>query len=252
VVSLTVQVLLDGGTDRPGGPFPLTGMPALAELARTGTVADCDWLDPGVPVGSETAIASILGWRPSGPVDRGAVEAAARGLTGAMRRIDLPGGHRLLVGAGCRLEAAGPLRIWPAGAIPPRILNSDTVIIGAPGAATGLGALMGARTVIPDGVTGLPGSPLSAKTAAAVAAVHGGARRVLVHIGGADSAGHARDRNAKRAVLAAADAEVIAPLAALLEQRPGARLEVGADHGTDPDSGEHVGGPQPWVFWSAR
>ncbi|WP_249010710.1 hypothetical protein [Conexibacter sp. DBS9H8] len=247
-----VQVILDGATDRRGGPLPLALMPALADLARTGTVAERDWLDAGVPVGSETAIASILGWRPSGAVDRGAVEAAARGLTGPMRRIDLPDGHRLLVGTEHRLEATGPLRIWPSGAVPPRILDADTVVVGAPGAATGLGTLMGARTVIPEGVTGRPGSPLAAKTAAAIAAVHDGARRVVVHVGGADSAAHDRDRAGKRSVLATADTDVIAPLAALLAGRPGARLEVGADHGTDPGSGEHVGGPQPWVLWSAR
>jgi 2,3-bisphosphoglycerate-independent phosphoglycerate mutase len=248
---VTVQVILDGATDGPGESLDLTLMPALAQLAATGETRWLDPLDPGVPVGSETAIASLLGWRPSGGVDRGRVEAAARGLTAdRVRRVDLRGGHRLLVLGDARLESDAVSRIWPGGLTPPRILDASTVVVGAAGAATGLGALMGATSVVPSGATGAPGSDLAGKTNAALAALRQGARRIVVHVGGADTAAHGRDRAAKRAVLTVADREVIAPLVSAVGERAG-RIEVGPDHGTDPDTGEHIGGPVPWIVWSA-
>lgn len=249
-----VLVILDGATDAEREPLDMHQMPALRRLAREAGVRWLDLLDPGVPVGSETAIASLLGWRPSGPVDRGLVEAAARGWHPApgehVWRVDVDG-HRVLVfAAALRLSARAPLRVWPAGLRPPRILDARTVVIGAPGAATGLGALMGARTITPAGATGRPGSDLRAKRSAALAALAGGAQRVVVHVGGADEAAHARDPHAKAAVLRAADVELIGPLAQVVGARRG-RLQVGPDHGCDPRSGEHVGGPVPHVVWSA-
>lgn len=251
---VNVLVILDGATDRGGAPLDLHEMPALRALSAEGETCWLDLLDPGVPVGSETAISSLLGWRPSAAVDRGLVEAAARGLGPApgehVWRVDV-GPHRMLVFADePRLSAAVPLRLWPAGLRPPRILDRRTVVVGAPGAATGLGALMGAHTVVPPGATGRPGSDLAGKRRAALAAVRDGAERVIVHVGGADEAGHARDRAAKAAVLREADRELIGPLGAIVAERNG-RIQVGPDHGCDPDTGEHVGGPVPHIRWNA-
>ncbi|MBO0769765.1 MAG: hypothetical protein J2O48_13870, partial [Solirubrobacterales bacterium] len=119
---MNVEVILDGATDHEGDVLEL---PALR-----GELYWRELLDPGVPVGSETAIASLLGWRPSGAVDRGLVEAAARGLGwDAARRVDFEGGHKLLVSGG--VEVGGPVtRVWDGGERPPEVLDRSTVVIG--------------------------------------------------------------------------------------------------------------------------
>jgi 2,3-bisphosphoglycerate-independent phosphoglycerate mutase len=252
---VNLLVILDGATDPPPTTLEEASMPALDRLAEGGETDWLDLLDPGVPVGSETAIASLLGWRPDGPVDRALVEAAARGLEPAagerVWRVDLEPGHRLLVfgdGDSPRVDAAGVVRVWHDGQRPPRILDASTVVVGAAGAATGLARLMGATAVVPPGATGRPGSNLAAKRAAALAAIDAGADRVVVHIGGADEAGHAGDRAAKIAVLEQADREIVGPLAELVCAR-GGELQVCVDHGCDPATQAHVAGPVPRVRW---
>jgi 2,3-bisphosphoglycerate-independent phosphoglycerate mutase len=253
-------VILDGASEAPEvlpSSLELADTPALDRLARSGARGWCTPLDPGVPVGSETAIASLLGWRPTGAVDRAAVEAAARGLTAAPGerawRIDLAGGHRLLLFAPPPLpELSSPaaITVWPDGDLPPRILDDSTVVIGARGAATGLARLMGARAVVPPGATGRPGTNLAGKRDAAVAAIDAGAERVVVHVGAPDEASHARDRAAKIAAIEQADRELIGPLAGAVAE-VGGTLVVCPDHGCDPWTGEHVGGPVPTVTWQS-
>ncbi len=249
---MSVLVILDGATDAPEAPVDTRRMPALRRLAREGATEWLALLDPGVPVGSETAIASLLGWRPAGAVDRGLVEAAARGLAPRpgehVWRVDVDGHRMLVFGTGPAVTARTPVRIWPRGLRPPRILDRRTVVIGAAGAATGLGALMGARTVVPPGATGRAGSDLAAKRAAALRALGDGTERVVVHVVGPDEAGHARDAAAKADALAAADRELVGPLAAAVAERGGS-IRVGPDHGCDPRTGAHVGGPVPHVTW---
>jgi len=255
--AVDVLLILDGATDPAPSTIDQAHTPSLDRLAAEGETEWLHLLDPGVPVGSETAIASLLGWRPGGPVDRALVEAAARGLEPSegerVWRVDLDGGHRLLLTAAPPLpeiEASVPVRVWPDGSRPPRVLDDATVVIGAPGAATGLAALMGARAVVPPGATGRPGSDLAGKRRAALQAIREGAERIVVHVGGADEAAHARDRAAKVAVLEAADRELTGPLAEAV-QAVGGELRVCADHGCDPATGEHLGGPVPCVSWSA-
>jgi 2,3-bisphosphoglycerate-independent phosphoglycerate mutase len=249
-----VLIILDGATDAPGAQIDTRAMPALRRLADAGETEWLELLDPGVPVGSETAIASLLGWRPAGVVDRALVEAAARGLAPEpgerVRRVDIDGHRMLVFGERTTVTARSPMRVWPSGSRPPRILDGSTVVVGAAGAATGLGALMGARTVVPPGATGRPGSDLAAKRLAVLQAIDGDAAWVVVHVGGADEAGHARHAAAKAAVLADADRELIGPLAAAVA-RCGGRIQIGPDHGCDPRTGAHVGGPVPHVTWSA-
>jgi 2,3-bisphosphoglycerate-independent phosphoglycerate mutase len=251
--SLELLIILDGATDFEPSSLELAHTPALDWLAREGSQTWLDLLAPGVPVGSETAIAALLGWAPDGPVDRARVEAAARGIAvGAgerVWRVDLVNAHKLLVFGRppmAPIEADVPIKVWPDGAVPPRILDSSTVVIGALGAATGLGALMGARVVVPHGATGCPDSDLAAKRRAALDAIAGGALCVVVHVGGPDEASHRRDRGLKIAVIERADQELIGPLAEAVAGF-GGELSVCADHGTDPVTGEHIGGPVPWV-----
>ena len=288
---LDVLVILDGASE------PLTAAPTSLELAYTpaldGLAAEGELLrlrtvPLGVPAGSETAIPALLGWTPRGPVDRGAIEAAAHEIAvhegerawrvdrcdrkdaGTCARIlseRLPelrvhhlGGHRMLLVGNEGLRAvlhANELRVWPAGEIPPCVLDEDTMAIGARGAAIGIARLMGARTVVPPGTTGRPGTNLHAKAAAALEAIDEGARRVVVHVGAADEAAHDQDPRGKVRAIEAADGLLLKPLAGALRERerlrPGSvRLQVCPDHGCDPRTGEHDGEPVPCVVWPGR
>jgi hypothetical protein len=80
---VAVLVILDGASE-PLGTEPTSleaaFTPTLDALAAEGTLRQLRTLGPGLPVGSEAAIPALLGWVPSGPVDRAALEAAAQGL----------------------------------------------------------------------------------------------------------------------------------------------------------------------------
>lgn len=142
------------------------------------------------------------------------------------------------------------LFVWQVGAIPPRVLNEDTVVVGARGAAIGIARLMGARTIVPPGATGRPGTNLAAKAAAALSAIDAGAARVVVHVGAPDEAAHERDAEAKVAAIEAADRLLLSPLADALRAN-GGTLQVCPDHGCDPTTGEHDGAPVPCLLWRA-
>ena len=283
-----VLVILDGASEPVAdGPTSLerARTPVLDRLAREGQLARLRTVGPGLPAGSESAIPALLGWTPDAPLDRGAVEAAARGVKPASGqrawRVDcvgpdgrrpgagataeasrqlrrhlpehrvLPlGGHRLLVcGRGPLPDLPPGLRAWPEGAIPPRVLDEYTTVIAARGAAAGLGHLLGARVVVPAGATGGPDTDLAAKAAAAVGAAGAGASRVVVHVGGADEAAHQRDPATKVALLERVDHELLAQLGRLVQIYAGT-LRVCPDHGCDPRTGEHDRAPVPSVRWA--
>jgi 2,3-bisphosphoglycerate-independent phosphoglycerate mutase len=262
--------------------------PALDALARAGALARVRTVPLGLAAGSEVAIPVLLGWTPSAAVDRGAIEAAAHGIdvpAGARAwRVDVAGeegggragpaatrraaralrsgapehavrhlkGHRLLLVGRPPLPAAARaphLRVWPEGAAVPRRLDSRTVVVAARGAGAGVGALLGARVVVPTGATGDAATDLHAKAAAAAGALSAGARHVFVHVGGADEAAHARDAPGKVAFLERADRELVGPLAVAAE-RAGGTLRVCPDHGCDAATGRHDASPVPRVTWS--
>ena len=280
---VSVLVILDGASEPLGdGPTSLerARTPVLDGLASESVVAPLRTVPRGLPAGSETAIPGLLGWLPGAPVDRGAVEAAAHeiAVTGGERawRVDrrdradaaetvgalaarLPrhrvhhlAGHRMLVVGPDRSPSLGAeLFAWPEGLIPPRVLDEDTVVIGARGAAIGVARLMGARTVVPPGATGRPGSDLAAKARAALAAIRAGAARVVVHVGAPDEAAHAHDLAAKVAAIEAADALLLAPLADAV-RGAGGTLRVCPDHGCDPATGEHDAAPVPCLTWPSE
>src|SRR5262249_24310460 len=85
-----VLVILDGASEPVGdgdGPTSLERAvtPALDALAAEGTLSRVRTVAPWLEPGSESAIPALLGWIPPAAVDRGIVEAAARG-------IDVPDG----------------------------------------------------------------------------------------------------------------------------------------------------------------
>lgn len=261
--------------------------PVLDRLTAGGTSMRLATVAPGLEPGSEAAIPALLGWTPTARVDRALLEAAARGiaLPAGHRpwRIDVrtgtrragaedtrqmaarlraePGSHAVHEIGGHRLLVCGPpplpiaiarepsLRVWPEGVGLPRILNDDTVMITAAGAAAGVGRLMGATVMVPPGATGRLDTDLAAKAGAGLAAL-GEARRVVIHVGGPDEAAHDLDADGKVTMLERIDAELIAPLAAGVEAA-GASLMVTADHGCDPRTGRHDGSPVPCLQWPA-
>lgn len=277
MVTPVIEVILDGATE-PAGPGPTSleraRTPALDALTTGGELTWRRTVPRGLPAGTETAVPVLLGWTPPRPVARGALEAAAR-------EIDVPAGHRahrvdgareadravlarggftlhdlgagrvLAIGPGTLPLLEPPVRVWPDGIVPPRVLDDRTVVVAAAGAAAGAARLLGARVVVPAGATGDTDTDLRAKTAAALAALEDGARRIVVHVGAPDAAGHRRDAEAKVCAIEAADRRVIGPLRAAVAARRSGSLAVGADHGCDPATGRHDGTPVPWVRWSA-
>jgi 2,3-bisphosphoglycerate-independent phosphoglycerate mutase len=257
-------------------------LPALDALCSLGTVARIATTPAHLAAGSEIGIPTLLGAAPERPVARGLVEAAAAGIdvpegAGAWRVDlhhadgrrsvtaealllkpevdDLLPDHEVLHLKGHRLLAVGEERpdldmvaslhahVWDDGATLPRILDERTVVVCAPGAAAGCGRLLGARVVTPQGATGDVGSDLWAKTRAALAALPE-ADTVVVHVGGADEAAHHRDRIGKKAMLEAADQDVIRPLARAAHD-VGALLAVTSDHATCVETGRHDEQPVP-------
>jgi 2,3-bisphosphoglycerate-independent phosphoglycerate mutase len=258
--------------------------PVLDSLAAEGAVVRVRTTPPGLAPGSETCIATLLGAPPRRPVGRGWVDAAAYGIEvpdGLVPwRADLVyrsgkrasvrqardvcvhlgphahavGGHRLLLLAAERPTDRRLLglyvRVWPGGGPPEGAVPVATTVVCAPGAAAGLGRLLGARVVIPDGATGDVDTDLRAKAQAAVAALAGGAHRVVVHVGAPDEAAHRRDRIAVVVALARLDRELLAPLRETVGAL-GGRLAVCPDHVTDPQTGRHDAAPVPALVWGA-
>jgi 2,3-bisphosphoglycerate-independent phosphoglycerate mutase len=254
----------------------------LDELAAEGSVVRVAVTPAGLPAGSETGISALLGAAPREPLGRGWVDAAAYevevpdGLT--PWRADLVyrngrrasvrqardvcshlgpgaravGGHRLLL-----ISARQPpdrrllglhVRVWPHGSPPAGAAAEGTTVVCARGAAAGCGRLLGADVVVPERATGDVDTDLRAKAQAAVAAMAGGARRVVVHAGGADEAAHRREPGAVVAFVERLDAELLAPLRDATSAL-GGRLAICPDHGTDPATGEHDAAPVPAVRW---
>jgi 2,3-bisphosphoglycerate-independent phosphoglycerate mutase len=284
---VSVLLILDGASEplrKSPTSLERARTPALDALGREGSLGRLRTVAPGLPAGSECALPALLGWVPPGPVDRGALEAAAAGVqvapgerawradvleadggrgsndaagaAAAWLEADLPAhrvrqlaGHRLLVvGPPPLPPLAGGLRVWSEGELPPRLLDDGTVVIAASGAALGAARLLGARAIRPAGATGDTDTDLRAKAAAARRAITHGAERVVVHVAAPDEAAHARDGAAKTAAVERIDADLVAPLADAVAAAVGT-LRVCPDHGCDPATGEHDGAPVPVLDW---
>jgi 2,3-bisphosphoglycerate-independent phosphoglycerate mutase len=259
--------------------------PTLDAISTSGHVGRVVTTPPGFEPGSETGIPALLGGLPSRPVGRGPVEAAAAGIdTGSGTsawRLDIrhPSGRRatshevLLLWPLLRnhlpLHCVMPLRehrvlalgtkrptltrcaemhvhVWPDGARLNATLDAGTTLVCGPGAVAGIGRLLGADVVVPDGATGDTDTDLSAKAAAALRALDAG-HDVVVHVGATDEAAHRGERDAKRAALETIDARLLAPLRTAA-RAAGADLAVTADHGTCPWTGRHDAQPTPFAI----
>jgi 2,3-bisphosphoglycerate-independent phosphoglycerate mutase len=284
-----VLVIPDGAAQppRPGVPtaFEAAATPVLDDLAAEGAVVRVATTPRGLPAGSETGIAALLGAAPRRPVGRGWVDAAAYGVevpAGAKpwradvvyangrrasirqardvcahlgRHARAVSGHRVVIVAAERPPSRRLLglevRVWPGGSPPEGSLPAPTTVVCARGAAAGLARLLGAEVVIPTGATGDVDSDLAAKAAAATATIAAGAVRVVVHVAGPDEAAHRRDGDGVLEALERLDAELLPPLRDAVAAA-GGRLIVCPDHGTDPGSGRHDPAPVPALLWGDR
>jgi 2,3-bisphosphoglycerate-independent phosphoglycerate mutase len=284
-----VLVILDGASEplRAGRTsLERARTPVLDRLAAAGTLTRVRTVPAGLAPGSESAIPTLLGWAPTAPVDRGVVEAAARevalgpderawrvdvdggraddrrvenaaaelGAAAPRHRVTRIGGHRLLVCGRPPLPDAfrrAGLVVWPEGMLPPRVLGPATVVIAARGAAAGLGRLMGATVIVPEGATGLPDTDLAAKAQRVASAIRLGAVQVVVHVGGADEAAHERDPDRKVAFLERVDRELLRSVGRAVAEADGL-LRVCPDHGCDPRTGEHDADPVPCLTWTPQ
>jgi 2,3-bisphosphoglycerate-independent phosphoglycerate mutase len=284
-----VLVIPDGVAQppRPGVATALEAArtPVLDALAAEGAVVRVATTPHGLPAGSETGIAALLGVPPPRPVGRGWVDAAAYGVevpdgltpwradvvyrngrrasirqardvcAHLGRHARAVSGHRLVIVSDSRPEGRRLLglevRVWPCGSPLEGELPVETTVVCARGAAAGLARLLGAHVIVPAAATGDVDTDLCAKAAAAASAVSDGASRVVVHVGGPDEAAHRREAGSVVRVLERLDVELLAPLRDVVGGA-GGRLIVCPDHGTDPATGRHDPAPVPAVVWGER
>ena len=109
----------------------------------------------------------------------------------------------------------------------------------------GIARLLRMDIPVQRGATGDVDTDLSAKTEAALRAAEQ-YPFVLLHINGADEAAHRHDPAEKEAFLRRVDEQVLPRLLASSHE-----VYVVSDHGTDPESGAHLGGEQP-LFTNRR
>ena len=240
------------------------GVPALLGRAPARALGR-GWIDAagyGVPVPKEMVPwrADVLredGSRASAGMARMIAAALGGAWTHGHRLVlfapegTAPAGSESIAGVGgASVGAPGGagVRVWADGARLPRALDDTTVVVAARGAAAGCARLLGAALVVPPGATGDIDTDLHAKARAAVDAIDGGAKRVVVHVGGPDEAAHRRDASAKARALEALDAALLGPLSDAVA-RAGGTLAICPDHGTDPLDGTHDAGPVPALRW---
>lgn len=126
-------------------------------------------------------------------------------------------------------------------AVPAILPHRQGVVITATAGVRGIARACGMQLVDVNGATGDVDTNIEAKVLAALAAAKE-SEFVLLHLNGADEAGHRRDAKAKREFLQKVDGWL--PMLA----QSGYKLLICADHGTSPDSGKHLNGAQPFVL----
>ena len=112
----------------------------------------------------------------------------------------------------------------------------------------GIALACGMEPIEVEGATGGLDTDLSAKAAAALAALDR-YDYVFVHVKGTDNAGHDKDAQAKRAFIERIDRELIGPLVGPVEE---GRIHIAftGDHTTPIDFGDHTDEPVPVLFLS--
>ena len=155
----------------------------------------------------------------------------------ARRRAGLPPANAILTRGPGRLQRLVPLEVEGLPLALTCIAGDRTVL--------GIATLLGARTLIEDGMTGNLDTNLEAKFSAAANAL-ATSDLVVVHVKGADIASHDLKPQQKVAFLEKLDAAV----GRLLESTPSRlRIAVTCDHATLSETGHHAADPLPLLIW---
>lgn len=158
----------------------------------------------------------------------------------ARRRSGQPPANAVLTRGAGRLQRLVPLEVEGVPLAITCVAGDRTVL--------GIASLLGARTVLEEGMTGNLDTDLDAKLSAGGAAL-ATSDLVVVHVKGADIASHDLKPNAKVAFLEKLDAA----LGRLLESFRGRlRVAITCDHATLSETGHHAADPLPLLLWGDR
>lgn len=188
-------------------------------------------LDPGHPEAARTARLLALF------EERARQLLAAHPVNLARRRAGQPPANAILTRGAGRLQRLVPLEVEGEPLTMTCVAGDRTVL--------GIAALLGARAVIEEGMTGNLDTDLDAKFQAAGTAL-GASDLVVVHVKGADIASHDLQPKAKVEFLERLDAA----LGRMLESFPARlRVAVTCDHATLSETGHHAADPLPLLLW---
>ena len=227
-----ILCVIDGMTD------PHFQVERYGHLASMGSVRYVDTCG-GLPPETLHCVLRLLGVTDLPVHLRGYVEALGAGIP--VRPDDLLLRHafeRLLTKERCMLLWGQSVPV----ALPP--FPQKSAVICGKELVKGIARLLHMELFPVKGATGDVDTDLDAKTEAALRA----AERcpfVLLHINGADEAAHRHDSAEKETFLRRVDDRVLSRLLASEHE-----IVVASDHGADPESGAHLGGPQP--FFTSR
>ena len=130
-----------------------------------------------------------------------------------------------------------------AEVVKPKPLPYTGVIVTGTGVLLGLARAFGLRAVIPPDATGDVDTDLEAKAAAALE-LCGSYDVTVLHINGADEAGHRRNLREKESFIQKLDEIILKKI-----YQSGRQVLLCSDHGTEPETGAHSDGPQPLVTY---
>jgi 2,3-bisphosphoglycerate-independent phosphoglycerate mutase len=188
-------------------------------------------LDPGQPEAARTArLLAIF-------EERARQLLAAHPANQARRRAGLPPANAILSRGAGRLQRLVPLEVEGVPLAMTCIAGDRTVL--------GIAALLGARAVIDEGMTGNLDTDLDAKFRAAATAL-ATSDLVVVHVKGADIASHDLQPKAKVELIERLDAALGRLLASFSGRL---RVAVTCDHATLSETGQHAADPLPLLLW---
>ena len=234
--------MIDGMTD---SHFQVERYGHLASMGSMRYVDTCG----GFPPETLHCVLRLLGATDLPVHLRGYVEALGAGIPVRPDDLLLRGSCYTLDGEGCcTMPCCAPAKVEDPAftyyrlggyqALPP--FPQKSAVICGKELVKGIARLLHMELFPVKGATGDVDTDLDAKTEAALRA----AERcpfVLLHTNGADEAAHRHDSAEKETFLRRVDDRVLSRLLASEHE-----IMVASDHGADPESGAHLGGPQPF------
>ena len=284
-----VIVICDGMADNPvsvlGDKTPLesAATPSMDYMASHGRCGSLQTIPENSYPGSETAILTILGYKPEElPAGRGPLEAAGLGImceSCTAMRYQLPEANKdietiktdfpdtrfypLTDTTGLCLvadDAVCPrdsdcIRFWSADRaqkyVPfsTRHSGSSAAIVGATPLLAGIAKAIGVDWIKPDGATGDCDTDYGAKARAAMTALDSH-DIVIIHVEACDYASHHNDITAKVRAIEKTDSMIVKPfLNRIIEGDSNLGVAVMSDHPSLCEKGCHTSDPVPFLYY---